>query len=253
MTMVDATVITPRRRFPCHAYLVTFKFGRNADFGRRLDDFIAPPGDRRLVGRDRHRRSSSIPTSRSTSSAGASRRPAVFDEDNDIVVVVDHRQPPGARPRAVPRQRPVHRRAVDGADLGGRRSALEVAPQRQPSPRSMRPAADQILAELDQAATAPQCWRYTLLRKAGEVLGVAAFWSPRRAIRRQGMRRSSPRSRLACHRRAGLAPTASGIQTARQFRQKPARPIEVDVLHGRCARLATFDRRAGITRRPTGA
>ncbi len=70
------------------AYLVTFKFGRNADFGRRLDDFIA----RLAIGDWWGETGTTIIVHSDEPIDVFSRRitaPSVFDEDNDIVVVVD--------------------------------------------------------------------------------------------------------------------------------------------------------------------
>ncbi len=70
------------------AYLVTFKFGRNADFAQRLDDFIsrvtvgdwwAETGTTIIVHSDEP---IDVFSGRITA-------PSVFDEANDIVVVVD--------------------------------------------------------------------------------------------------------------------------------------------------------------------
>jgi hypothetical protein len=70
------------------SYLVTFKFGRNADFARRLDDFIGCV----TVGDWWAETGTTIIVHSDEPIDAFSRRitaPSVFDEDNDIVVVVD--------------------------------------------------------------------------------------------------------------------------------------------------------------------
>ncbi len=70
------------------AYLVTFKFGRNADFGRRLDDFIG----RLTVGDWWGETGTTIIVHSDEPIDDFSRRitvPACFDDDCDIVVVID--------------------------------------------------------------------------------------------------------------------------------------------------------------------
>ena len=70
------------------SYLVTFKFGRNADFGQRLDDFIA----RLAIGDWWGETGTTIIVHSDEPIDVFSHRitaPAVFDEDADIVVVID--------------------------------------------------------------------------------------------------------------------------------------------------------------------
>ncbi len=70
------------------SYLVTFKFGRNADFGRRLDDFLS-----RLTVGDWWGETGTTMIVHSDEPIDVfSRRitsPFCFDDDNDIVVVFD--------------------------------------------------------------------------------------------------------------------------------------------------------------------
>jgi hypothetical protein len=70
------------------SYLVTFKFGRDAHFGQRMDDFIS----RLTVGDWWGETDTTIFVHSDEPIDVFSRRitsPLVFDEDNDIIVIID--------------------------------------------------------------------------------------------------------------------------------------------------------------------